>query len=84
MAAKQETVAGTASVTTAEKVVKYVGTADERVIEAKDWKSLGIEDQSKVVWNRQNRWTVPASELKENAVRYCDEDDSSFVVTDKA
>jgi len=69
--------------TTTQKVVKYVGTADQRVIEAKDWKSVGVEDQGKVVWDQKNKFTVPASELNEGALRYADEDDSGLVVTEQ-
>lgn len=69
---------------TTSKVVKYVGTADERVIEAKDWKSLGIEDQGKVVWSQKNKFTVPASDLNEAALRYADETDSGLVVTEQS
>lgn len=83
MATKQQEAAETATATT-EKVVKYVGTADQRSIEAKDWKSIGVEDQGKVVWNKRNRFTLPASDFTQDALRYLDEDDSGFVVTDKS
>ena len=82
MATKQQAEAETTAAAT-EKVVKYIGTADERSISAADWKSIEVEDQKQVVWNRRNKFTVPASELTEAALRYLDEDDSGFVVTDK-
>ena len=65
------------------KVVKYVGTADVREIDANAWKSIGVEDQHKVVWDRKNRWRVPVADLSDNAVRYLDEDDSGFVVVEE-
>lgn len=83
MATKQSAADETAAASTSEKVVKYVGTADERIISARDWKSIDVEDQLQVVWNRKNRFMVPASELSAAALRYLDEDDSGFVVTDK-
>lgn len=64
------------------KVVKYIGTADVREIDARSWSSVGAKDQKKVVWSRKNKWTVPVSELSDEAVRYCDEDDSGFAVVD--
>lgn len=67
---------------TTEKVVKYIGTADVREIDAASWRNVGIEDQNKVVWNRANKWSVPVSELTEAAVKYADEDDDGFVVQD--
>lgn len=64
------------------KVVKYIGTADVRKINASAWKSIGVEDQHQVVWDKSNRYSVPVAELSAAAVRYLDEDDSGFVVTD--
>lgn len=37
------------------KKVQYHGDTHYRIIEAKDWKSLGIENQGKVIWDRDNR-----------------------------
>ncbi len=34
--------------------IKYVGTSNYREITAADWKSLGIEGQSGVVWDRDS------------------------------
>lgn len=64
------------------KVVKYVGTADERVIRKGDWSSIDVKDQELVRWDRKNKWTVPASELSKDALQYLDEQDSGFVVTE--
>lgn len=35
--------------------IQYVGSSHYRLLEASDWKNLGIEDQGKVVWDRDNR-----------------------------
>lgn len=67
---------------TTEKVVKYIGTADVREIDSAAWKNVGVEDQNKVVWDRKNQFTVPVKDLQPGAVRYCDEDDEGFVVTE--
>jgi hypothetical protein len=67
---------------TSGKVVKYVGTSDIREIDANAWKSIGVEDQAKVVWNAGNKFQVPVADLSTAAVRYLDEDDSGFVVAD--
>ena len=64
------------------KVVKYIGTSDVREIDAVAWKSIGIEDQHKVVWSRTNRWSVPVADLTKNALAYLDTDDDGFVVQD--
>jgi hypothetical protein len=64
------------------KVVKYVGTADERVINAADWKKVGSTDQKQVKWDASNKFTVPAADLDEAALKYVDEVDSGFVVAD--
>lgn len=68
---------------TTTKVVKYVGTANVREIDANSWKSIDVEDQGKVVWSQKNRWKVPATDLSEAALRYLDEDDSGFVVVEE-
>jgi hypothetical protein len=64
------------------KVVKYIGTADVRKISAADWRSIDVEDQMQVVWDKSNKFQVPVSELTEAAVKYLDENDSGFVVAD--
>lgn len=68
--------------TTSTKVVKYVGTADVREIDAAAWKQVEVEDQGKVVWDKKNKWAVPVSDLSEAAVRYLDENDSGFVIVE--
>lgn len=37
------------------KKVRFHGDSHYRVIEAKDWKSLGFEGQGKIIWDRDNR-----------------------------
>jgi hypothetical protein len=64
------------------KVVRYIGTADVREIDAQGWKNAGVEDQHKVVWSSANNWEVSVADLTEAAVNYCDTGDSGFVVAD--
>lgn len=47
------------------EVVKYVGTADVRMITAKDFKAAGVEseDVGVVVWSADNNWVVAREEL---------------------
>ena len=63
------------------QVVKYVGTADERVITAADWKSVGAEEQGLVRWDRSNRFQVPVAELNKAALEYI-ATDSGFKLQD--
>jgi hypothetical protein len=64
------------------KVVKYIGTADVREIDAAAWKNAGVEDQHKVVWSAANNWQVSVDDLTPDAVNYCDTNDTGFVITD--
>ena len=64
------------------KVVKYIGTADVREIDAASWKNVGADGQAKVVWDQKNKWSVPVADLSKEAVKYLDEQDSGFVVAD--
>lgn len=64
------------------KVVKYVGTADSRSIDAASWRSIGVEDQARVTWDKDNKFAIPVADLTAPAVKYLDEDDAGFVVTD--
>lgn len=63
------------------KVVKYVGTAHIREIDAAAWKSVGVEDQNKVVWNKANNWTVSVQDLSDGAVAWMEENEDSLVLT---
>ena len=63
------------------KVVKYVGTADVREIDAAAWKAVDVEDQNLVRWNKANNWTVSVEDLSDDAVAYLDEKDSGFVLS---
>lgn len=69
---------------TAAKVVKYVGTADVREIDAKGWDNVLPEGHGakKVVFDAKNKHTIPASEFSEEQLAYFDEADSGFVVKD--
>ena len=80
--AKDQGSGDSSSTSTTEKVVTYVGTADQRVIEARDWAKVGAEGQGKVVWSRANGYTVPVKELTKEAVAYLDMVDAGFVVKD--
>lgn len=64
------------------KVVRYIGTADVREIDALSWMNVGVEDQDLVVWSKSNKFQVPAADLTKDAVKYCDEGDPAFVVVD--
>lgn len=64
------------------KVVRYVGTADIREIDAAAWKAVDVDDQNLVRWHKGNNWTVSVEDLSDDAVAYLDEKDDGFVVTD--
>lgn len=55
---------------TTKQVVKYEGLHSERVIEARDWKQAGVEDQQKTVWDALNDWQIDASEFTDRALNY--------------
>src|SRR5687767_13787916 len=61
--------------------VRYVGTADVRMITKDEWRGAGVKDQDTVVWNRANRWTVPLEDISDNARPFI-EDDPGLVVFD--
>lgn len=63
------------------KVVKYIGTSDVREIDAAAWKNIGI-DQDTTTWSRANNFRIPVADMAAEAVKYCEESDASFVVTD--
>lgn len=63
----------------APKVVRYTGSAERRIISAKDWKSVGAEGQAQVVWDSSNGFKVPVSELSKEAMEYVAKD-SGFKV----
>lgn len=81
MAARAKTDDDTAEVASG-KVVKYIGTADVREIDAAAWHNVGVEGQNKVVWNAGNKWEVSVEDLTPEAVNYCDTNDTGFVITD--
>jgi len=63
------------------KVARYIGTADVREIDKSSWDNAGVTDQTKVTWNKRNKWQVPLTELSDSAVAYL-ENDPGFVVAD--
>ena len=68
---------------TTKKVVKYEGPHNERVIEARDWRSAGVEGQGKIVWGPLNDWTVDASDLNQTALNYVKNvDQTGLVITE--
>lgn len=62
------------------KVVRYTGSADVREIDAVSWKTVGADDQKKVVWSKDNRFQVDAADLSAPALKYLDTEDGGFVV----
>jgi hypothetical protein len=81
MAEQNQGAAGGAKVASG-KVVKYVGTADVREIDANAWRNVGVEDQGKLVWDAKNKHTIPVADISKGALQYLDETDAGFVVTD--
>lgn len=65
------------------RVVKYVGTADVRIISRADWDNVDV-DHEEVRWDRSNRWQIDASKFSDAALVYLDEDDDGFVIVDLA
>lgn len=51
----------------------YKGRADVRSIDANAWKKVGVENQNKVTWNKENNFTA---EVNEDAAKYLEENDS--------
>lgn len=64
------------------RVVRYVGSADVREIDAAAWKNAKVEDQKKIVWDKSNDHSVPVDELNEAALAYVTDSDDGFVVED--
>jgi hypothetical protein len=55
------------------KLVVYTGTSTIREIDANSWKSVGVADQGKVVWEQSKGHEVPAEELNADAIRFLTE-----------
>lgn len=53
----------------ADAVVEYTGGADEAKISASDWKKAKVEDQEQVVFNEDNEYKVPVSDLSADALK---------------
>lgn len=64
------------------KYVVYIGQFGERVIDTASWDHVGVKDQKKIVWGRENGWAVPVDSFTDDALKYCDEQDVDFVVRD--
>jgi len=52
------------------QIVRYIGGADVREIDSAAWKNVQAEGQTKVVWNKDNDFTVDASELSPEALSF--------------
>lgn len=64
------------------KIVRYVGTADTRIITDAQWAAAGVADQKSVEWNRVNGRELPATDFTADALRYCSDRDEGFAVVD--
>lgn len=64
-----------------EKHVKYVGLSDIRIIRKEDWAMIGVEHDD-VIWNRRNRFTVPADKLSKEVLEYCQHDPELVIVSE--
>lgn len=64
------------------KYVVYIGPHGVREIDQASWDHVGAKDQKKIVWDQSNGWAVPVDSLNDDALKYCDELDSDFVVRD--
>jgi hypothetical protein len=66
-------------------VVEYVGSADEAKISANDWKKAKVEgDHKQVVWNADNEYKVPVSDLNDGALKALRRDSRFKVPGDEA
>lgn len=61
--------------------VRYIGTSNIREITAADWKSIGVEGQKKVTWDRDKK---EAHDISDEALAWLEENEpgSYEVVTD--
>lgn len=50
-----------------EEYAKYIGTADTRVMLARDWVAAGVPDQGTVIWDASNGYMVGRSALSDDA-----------------
>lgn len=69
--------------------VEYVGTSDFREITASDWKSVDVEDQASVVWDKNNLRTRKGArkvqEVSDAALAYLMENEKGdFKVVEEA
>lgn len=65
------------------RVVKYVGTADERVISREDWANVDI-DHDGAKWFVGNKWQIDATKFSDDALNYFANEDDGFVIVDLA
>lgn len=69
-----------ADVPAREKVVRYTGRSDKRIITRADWESLRIKGQDTVEFNVINDYELPASDFSPAALRYADKVDPGLKV----
>jgi hypothetical protein len=56
---------------TEQQFVQYVGTADNAIISAADWKKVGAEGQESVTWSAvDNQHKVEVGKLSKEALEY--------------
>jgi hypothetical protein len=65
------------------RVVRYIGTADERLISREDWDNVGI-DHDGAKWFKGNKWEIDASKFSDDCLNYFANDDDGFIIVDKA
>lgn len=61
-----------------QQVVKWAGGNFPfvvRQITTAEWKKAGVEDQKTVIWNADNGFQVPVSDLNEAALKLLEKDD---------
>lgn len=68
----------------AEAFVEYTGSADEAKISAADWTKAKVDDQKQVVWNADNEFKVPVSDLNDAALKALRKDSRFKVPGDEA
>lgn len=64
-----------------EKLIRYVGLSDVRIIRKADWATIGVESED-VQWDRFNAWTLPASSLPQGVLEYCQHDPELVIVSE--
>jgi hypothetical protein len=53
-----------------EAMVRYIGSADRRIISAKDWQQVGASGLGETIWDVHNQKSIPVSEFPKAALSY--------------